>query len=123
MGDLLKAKILNNTTKAKIVLEIVHGMKHLHEKAMMHLDLKIENIIVNSLFNTKLVDFGLVRITESILDGFSFVEDSLTKGVGTLSYMSLDMVNEEEYDNKINIFNQSVSYCIASSSVAFQSNL
>lgn len=31
LKDLIKSKILNNTTKAKIVVEIVHGMKHLHK--------------------------------------------------------------------------------------------
>ena len=41
-------------------------------------------------------EFGLIRITEENLDGFSFVEDSLTKGIGTLAYMSPEMVNEEE---------------------------
>ena len=64
LGELLKTKTLNNTKKAKVVLEIVHAMNYLHKHGMMHRDLKIENIMLDSLFNTKLVDFGLVRITE-----------------------------------------------------------
>lgn len=113
LSNLLKSKILSNTTKAKIVLEIVHAMNHLHKQGMMHRDLKIENIMLNSLFETKLVDFGLVKITEAALDGFSFVEDSLTKGIGTLSYMSPEMANEEEYDNKTDVYSFGiVLHCI-----------
>lgn len=33
---------------------------------------------------------------------------NLTKGIGDLAYMSPEMVNEEEYDNKTGVY----SYCI-----------
>lgn len=103
LSEILKMNI-NNTTKAKIVLEIVHTMDYLHKNGLIHRDLKIENIMVNSLFETKLVDFGLVRISEAFVDGFSFVNDSLTKGIGTLAYMSPEMVNKEDYDGKTDFY-------------------
>ena len=60
--------------------------------------------MLNSIFETKLVDFGLVEIKESMLNGYLFVEDSLTKGVGTFAYMSPEMLNEEEYNNKTDVY-------------------
>lgn len=89
---------------------------------MIHRDLKIENIMLNSFFETKLVDFGLIRITEAAIDGFSFVEDSLTKGIGTLSYMSPEMDNEEEYDNKTDVYSFGiVLHCIFAGNLPKQS--
>ena len=103
LTDILKKKI-NNTSKARIVLEIAHAMNFLHKRDMMHRDLKIENIMLNSFFETKLVDFGLVKISETVFNDFSYVEDSLSKGVGTLTYMSPEMASEEEYDNKTDVY-------------------
>lgn len=103
LDEVLKMKI-NNTMKTKIVVDIVHAMKYLHKNGIMHRDLKIENIMLNSIFDTKLVDFGLAKITEYAIDGFSFVGDSLTRGVGTLAYMSPEMINEEEYDFKTDVY-------------------
>lgn len=103
MKDIMKMGI-NNTMKTKMVVDIVHGMKYLHQKGIIHRDLKIENIMLNSVYETKLVDFGLIRITESALEEYSFVEDSLTRGVGTLAYMSPEMINEEDYDFKTDVY-------------------
>lgn len=60
--------------------------------------------MLNSIYETKLVDFGLVEIKESMLNGYLFVEDLLTKGVGTFTYMSPKMLNEEEYNNKTDVY-------------------
>ena len=103
LKEVLNMKI-NNTMKTKIVVDIVHAMNYLHKNGIMHRDLKIENIMLNSVFETKLVDFGLAKISEYIIDGFSFVGDSLTKGIGTLAYMSPEMINEEDYDNKTDVY-------------------
>ena len=61
-------------------------------------------MMLNSSFDTKIVDFGLVKIAEEYLDGFSFVDESLTRGVGTLAYMSPEMANEDEYDAKTDVY-------------------
>ena len=104
LNEFLKAEI-NNTLKVRIILDIVHAMNYLHKHGMIHRDLKIENIMLNEFFETKLVDFGLMKITESALDDFSCVEDSMTKGVGTLAYMSPEMMNEEDnYDSKTDVY-------------------
>lgn len=104
LKKVLESKLISNTFKTKIVLEIVHAMNFLHKQGMMHRDLKIENIMINSVFDTKIVDFGYAKITETVCNNFSFVQNSLSKGIGTFDYMSPEMANEDDYDNKTDVY-------------------
>ena len=65
----------------------------------MHRDLKLENIVMNSVFDSKIIDIGLVHASE-----MSATSTSLTNGIGTLAYMSPEMASEEEYSNKTDVY-------------------
>ena len=95
----LERDILNNTLKAKLAVEIGFGMLHIHEHGMIHRDLKLENVMVNYIFEAQLIDFGLAHV-----DAMKSTMTSMTKGIGTLAYMSPEMSNEEEYDNKTDVY-------------------
>ena len=58
----------------------------------------------NSVYEAKLVDFGLVRIQECFSNEYSFVGYSITIRGKTLSYMSYEMVNEEDYKTDVHSF-------------------
>ena len=103
LNDVLKSDI-KNTLKVRIIIEIAHAMKFIHSKGLIHRDLKIENIMLNSVYEAKVVDFGLVRIHEFLNQEYSFVQDSMTRGVGTFAYMSPEMLNEEKYDYKTDVY-------------------
>lgn len=72
--------------------------------ACIHRDLNVENIMFNSVYEAKLVDFGLVRIQECFSNEYSFVGYSITIRGKTLSYMSYEMVNEEDYKTDVHSF-------------------
>ena len=59
--------------------------------------------MMNSVFDSKIIDFGLVHISD-----ISMTESSMTKGIGTLAYMSPEMVNEEDYDNKTYVYSYGI---------------
>ena len=103
LNDLLSVRI-NNTMKTKIVIDIVHAMSFLHKRGMMHRDLKVENVMFNSIFETKIVDFGMVEINESAIKDYSFVNDSLSRGTEALEFMSPEMIKGDKYDNKTDIY-------------------
>lgn len=104
LSDILKSDIINNTLKVRIVVEIAHAMNYLHKNGIIHRDLKIENIMLNSVFEVKIVDFGLIRIHEIFNDEYSFLNESMSYNVGTLAYMSPEMLNEQEYDYKTDVY-------------------
>ena len=91
---------MNNTLKMKIAVEIAFGMQYLHSIGMIHRDLKIENVMLNSIFEAKIIDFDLVRMESN--------EESLTKGIGTLEYMSPEMINKDNYTNKTDVYSYGI---------------
>ena len=101
--DVLK-KSINNTLKARIALDVAHAMNFLHKSGLIHRELKVENIMLNSFLETKLIGLGFVRINELLVNNFSYVKDSLAKGIGSFAFMSPEMANEEEYDSKTDVY-------------------
>lgn len=65
LPTLLQMRI-DNTLKVRILIDVVHAMKFIHKQNMMHSNLKMESILLNSFFETKLVDFGLISIKEEL---------------------------------------------------------
>ena len=100
--EMIEKCLMSNTLKVRIAVEVAFGMFHIHSLGMMHRDLKLENIMMNCVFESKIIDFGLVHVSE--ISGSS----SLTKGIGTLAYMSPEMVNEEDYDNKTDVYSYGI---------------
>ena len=100
--DVIEKGLMSNTLKVRIAVEVAFGMSHIHSRGMMHRDLKLENIMMNSVFNSKVIDFGLVHVADAFGGG------SLTKGIGTLAYMSPEMVNEEDYDFKTDVYSYGI---------------
>jgi serine/threonine protein kinase len=66
--------------------QMVDAVAYLHGKGMAHLDVKLENILLDSKFEIKLADFGFSRV---------FYEDQLiNERVGTPDYWSPDQIEQ-----------------------------
>ncbi|XP_063337233.1 receptor-interacting serine/threonine-protein kinase 3-like [Pelmatolapia mariae] len=68
----------------RLAYEIAQGMNFLHEKNILHHDLKPSNVLLDDDLHAKLADFGLSRVSTSVL--MSSEEMSTVKG-GTYQYM------------------------------------
>ena len=82
-----------------IMYQILQGMKYLHEKRIVHRDIKCANILINKKGEVKIGDFGLARIISK--------ENKLplTPGVVTLWYKAPELLlNDPQYNFKIDIW-------------------
>jgi serine/threonine protein kinase len=89
-------QIRNFEDKLRSLLDICHGMKFLHERNIMHRDLKPQNVLVSKDNVCKLCDFGLAKV----------MNETLTVGViGTWQYMAPEIMNESEtYNEKCDVY-------------------
>jgi serine/threonine protein kinase/tetratricopeptide (TPR) repeat protein len=93
-----------------VALQIARGLAAAHATGITHRDIKPENIFVTENGLVKLLDFGLVKLTEqnpilaSPLTSDGFVQTSPGALVGTLLYMSPEQLRCEPVGSTSDIF-------------------
>lgn len=89
-------KKLNNIYLVGIIYEICSAMKYIHEKKIIHRDLKMANILINLKNHVKICDFGISR---------SIDMTTLTHGIGTIAFMAPELFDDnEKYDEKVDVY-------------------
>lgn len=77
---------LEENVLALIAIQILNGLCYLHTVArQVHLDIKPENILVNSDGILKLTDFGISR-------DFNNSQELMSTFIGTMAYMSPERI-------------------------------
>ena len=92
----------NSFSKQQIIYsiyQIAEGMKYVHFQKVIHRDLKPSNILITDDGTIKIGDFGISKIIEKDSD-----KESLTTGIGTLFFMAPEIINEEKYDEKVDVY-------------------
>jgi serine/threonine protein kinase len=100
LGDVLKEQYGNiappgwNPTKASIcIFGIAAAMAHLHERGILHRDLKPDNVFLNDQFEPVVTDFAVSCASNE------------TMCVGTPLYMAPELWGDEElYDRPIDVY-------------------
>lgn len=87
---------------AMIMIQILEGLKTLHLSNIVHRDVKLGNILVNSSGSVKVTDFG---ISKNLND-----QDMCDTFVGTATHMSPERVLGEDYSFKADIW--SLGLCV-----------
>lgn len=101
LKNFLDKGILSNTMKVKICVEVASGMSCIHKRGIIHRNLNTENIMMNKLFEAKVINFGFAHLSETYLIE---TNTSLTKNIGDFVFMSPEMQGDDDYDNKTDVF-------------------
>lgn len=76
-----------------LLVQVLMAIHYIHQKNILHRDLKTQNIFMTSEGNIKLGDFGISRSLNSTMDLASTI-------IGTPYYMSPEVMSSQPYDLK-----------------------
>ena len=100
-----------------ILLQLLQGLYYMHSKRIMHRDIKPENIILKG---TDSIDIGIVDL------GFATREQdykNLFVRCGTPGYVAPEILNDREYNCKVDIFSAGVVfYMVLTGHMPFKGN-
>ncbi|HUV84827.1 MAG TPA: protein kinase [Methanosarcinales archaeon] len=79
---------------------IAEGLRFLHEKGIIHRDMKPGNVLIDEDMTPKITDLGTARIQDTI---------TMTKGIGTPAYVAPEIIKPEDgekirYTNSVDVY-------------------
>jgi serine/threonine protein kinase/tetratricopeptide (TPR) repeat protein len=105
-GETIKQKLAHGplaiAEAIDVTVQVARGLIAAHEKGIIHRDIKPANIILTDNSVVKIVDFGLVKLTD---------QTRLTQtgvALGTISYMSPEQIKGTEVDHRSDIWSLGV---------------
>jgi tetratricopeptide (TPR) repeat protein/TolB-like protein len=106
-GETLRARIVRGRIDPdevrRIALGVARGLAAAHATGLVHRDLKPENIFLTRSGETKLLDFGIAKLTQddNVPDGASTLTGVV---LGTAGYLAPEQVRGESVDRRADLF-------------------
>ncbi|KAJ3560326.1 hypothetical protein NP233_g10913 [Leucocoprinus birnbaumii] len=91
LSDYLKTP--DATSRIPLLLDIISGLRHLHESDIIHADLKSANILISSQEYAVLTDFGLARVAAA---GTYDITTFDGNAPGTIRYMAPELFDSKQ---------------------------
>ncbi|KAK8890780.1 hypothetical protein M9Y10_027979 [Tritrichomonas musculus] len=106
------------TTRAINIIGIAAGLCYMHQKNLIHRDLKPDNILLDDKFYPKICDFGFSKIFE---EGLEAIVNATY--LGTQIYMAPELITSKGCNSKIDVFSYAlILYELFVQETAFESS-
>jgi eukaryotic-like serine/threonine-protein kinase len=100
----MKAKApLPLSLKLDLITQVCDGLAHAHQSGIVHRDLKPSNFFVHLQRQAKILDFGLVKLSTSVLTRTGMV-------LGTPNYMAPEQITGQKCDSRSDLFSAAVVF-------------
>jgi serine/threonine protein kinase len=101
---ILKGQIsLGLGLKVDLMAQVCDGLAHAHQAGIVHRDLKPSNFFVHLGNQAKILDFGLVKLSTSVLTRTGMV-------LGTPNYMAPEQITGQKCDAKSDLFSAAIVF-------------
>ena len=102
LKDMLKTRrVLTLPEVRRFALQICGALNYMHERSVIHRDLKTANIFLNETMDVKLGDFGLSAV---LLDSDEMGTHRRTTFCGTPNYLAPEVISKEGHDCKADMW-------------------
>lgn len=93
----IKTDSLSPLELAKSIIQIAEAMRYVHAMQIIHRDIKPQNILIAQDGLIRVSDFGISKLMTT-------EEQSTAHGVGTQRFMAPEILNEEKYDQMVDVY-------------------
>jgi serine/threonine protein kinase len=111
-GKSLRDRINQGTLPLPQTFAVMHGvlqaLDYAHKRAIVHRDMKPENVLMSDEGEVKVADFGIARLTDDSGAGSTATKTGTT--VGTPQYMSPEQVASSKVDGRSDLYSAGIMF-------------